>query len=583
MFRWYQRASKCYVYLSDVSVPENLDAETFQITWLEAFRRSRWFTRGWTLQELLAPASVEFFSKEGKRLGSKISLKQEVCRSARLPAEVLRGQSLSKFSVEERLGWASTRTTTLKEDKVYCLLGIFEVFLPLIYGGGEAYATVRLKEEIRKRQNGKDLMNNNTSAVTARPNASPRPSCVVPFRQDPDFVDRGTLLEEIRKKCYAPASRVALVGLGGVGKSQLAIEHCYRTSERSPETWVFWVHASNAARIEQGYQAIADQVKISGRHDPQADVFQLVHNWLRNEENGKWLLVLDNVDDATVLALPASSKDGAHATPRSFTSYLPPSKHGAVLVTSRTRTAASHLVEDDEIIAIEPMNNVSAQALLRKKLGTESDERTTAELTTALECMPLAIVQAAAYIRQRAPRCSVQQYLADFHKSDRKKTSLLDYDGGRLRRDGDAKNSILLTWQISFDHIRDVRPSAADLLSLMSFFDRQGIPEEALRSQPEVKRSNESADPFKPDSDKSELEESIDNGFEDDISMLTSYFIVSLTTGGTAFDMHRLVQLATRRWLREQGKFEFWNDRFIGRLSAVFPKVTKAGGRRLRG
>jgi len=156
MFRWYQRASKCYVYLSDVFVPEEVtDAEAFRITWEEAFRRSRWFTRGWTLQELLAPASVEFFSKEGKRLGSRISLEQEIHEITKIPIRVLRGQSLTEFSVEERMSWAAKRTTTLKEDKVYCLLGIFGVFLSLIYGEGEAYATLRLREEIQRRQEGR--------------------------------------------------------------------------------------------------------------------------------------------------------------------------------------------------------------------------------------------------------------------------------------------------------------------------------------------------------------------------------------------------------------------------------------------
>jgi len=156
MFRWYQRASKCYVYLLDVFVLEEVtDAEAFQITWEEAFRRSRWFTRGWTLQELLAPATVEFFSKEGKRLGSRISLEQEIHEITKIPIGVLRGQSLTEFSVEERMTWAAKRTTTLKEDKVYCLLGIFEVFLSLIYGEGEAYATLRLREEIQRRQEGR--------------------------------------------------------------------------------------------------------------------------------------------------------------------------------------------------------------------------------------------------------------------------------------------------------------------------------------------------------------------------------------------------------------------------------------------
>ena len=153
MFRWYQRASKCYVYLSDVFVPNGFtDCEAFRTTWQAAFRKSRWFTRGWTLQELLAPPSVEFFSSEGKRLGNKLSLEREIHEITGLSTAVLRSRNLAEFSVEERMSWAAPRTTTLKEDKVYCLLGIFGVFLSPIYGEGEEYATFRLVQEIQRRQ-----------------------------------------------------------------------------------------------------------------------------------------------------------------------------------------------------------------------------------------------------------------------------------------------------------------------------------------------------------------------------------------------------------------------------------------------
>jgi hypothetical protein len=155
MFRWYQRAAKCYVYLTDVLVPEEVTTpEAFRISCEQAFQRSRWFTRGWTLQELLAPASVEFFSQDGKRLGSRISLESEIHGVTGIPLGALRRQRLTEFSFEERMSWAAKRTT-LKEDKVYCLLGIFEVFLSLIYGKGEDYATLRPKEEIQKRQQGR--------------------------------------------------------------------------------------------------------------------------------------------------------------------------------------------------------------------------------------------------------------------------------------------------------------------------------------------------------------------------------------------------------------------------------------------
>lgn len=153
MFRWYQRASRCYVYLTDVSVPEDLVMA--KEIWTKTFCKSRWFTRGWTLQELIAPATVEFFSEERNKLGTKTSLEQELYSITKIPIELLRGQSpMAAFSVEERMSWAAQRTTTVKEDRVYCLLGIFGVFLPLIYGEGVEYATVRLREEIQRRQDG---------------------------------------------------------------------------------------------------------------------------------------------------------------------------------------------------------------------------------------------------------------------------------------------------------------------------------------------------------------------------------------------------------------------------------------------
>ena len=151
MFRWYRSATKCYVYLSDVHVPDEApDAQEFRITWEDAFRKSRWFTRGWTLQELLAPASVEFFSANGKQLGSKITLEQEIHEITRIPIRALRNYDLREFIVDERMSWVTGRKTTVEEDRAYCLLGIFGVFLPPIYGEGEEHALGRLKIEIQR-------------------------------------------------------------------------------------------------------------------------------------------------------------------------------------------------------------------------------------------------------------------------------------------------------------------------------------------------------------------------------------------------------------------------------------------------
>jgi len=130
------------------------------------------------------------------------------------------------------------------------------------------------------------------------------------------------------------------------------------------------------------------------------------------------------------------------------------------------------------------MSGLQGIALLQKKLG-KGIEATADELSrvaTELDAMPLAMAQAAAYIRQRAPRCSVKQYL-DQLTSEETRLDILGHSLPNLQRDRDAENCISKTWHISFEHIRQQRSSAADLLSLMSFFDRHDVPEALLHNR----------------------------------------------------------------------------------------------------
>jgi hypothetical protein len=152
MFRWYRNATRCYVYLSDVSTRKRKRDRGPGDTWESDFRKSRWFTRGWTLQELLAPASVEFFSRERKRLGNKSSLRQQIQEITNISHSALQGNPLSRFSKEERLRWIEHRQTKLKEDRAYSLLGIFGVYILPIYGEGESKAFDRLLDEFHKMQ-----------------------------------------------------------------------------------------------------------------------------------------------------------------------------------------------------------------------------------------------------------------------------------------------------------------------------------------------------------------------------------------------------------------------------------------------
>jgi nucleoside-triphosphatase THEP1 len=148
MFTWYEKSAACYVYLSDVLRNDQMQTgESTRSTWELAFRQSRWHTRGWTLQELVASSSVEFFSSDYQRLGDKQSLERLINEASHVPLRILRGNLPSEFSIEERISWSDHRTTKRPEDKAYSLLGIVGVYMPLIYGEGEARALERLRRE----------------------------------------------------------------------------------------------------------------------------------------------------------------------------------------------------------------------------------------------------------------------------------------------------------------------------------------------------------------------------------------------------------------------------------------------------
>lgn len=148
MFAWYRDATRCYVYLSDVSIDSLTCGPPAQQDWYPAFQQSKWFTRGWTLQELVAPVSVEFFSVEGQLLGNKCSLLQELHGITRISIKALQGSPLDELSVHERMSWMGQRKTKREEDMAYSLLGIFDVYMPLIYGEGRKKAFARLQKEI---------------------------------------------------------------------------------------------------------------------------------------------------------------------------------------------------------------------------------------------------------------------------------------------------------------------------------------------------------------------------------------------------------------------------------------------------
>ncbi|RYP68551.1 hypothetical protein DL770_008416 [Monosporascus sp. CRB-9-2] len=356
-----------------------------------------------------------------------------------------------------------------------------------------------------------------------------KPCFSVPFDQDPEFVDRPDVMAWIKKQYTGSAGRMALVGMGGFGKSQVAIQFAHHIHDTSPQTSVFWVHASSRPRFEEAYRSIAETLQLPRRNDPNVNVLRLVCDWLQTEEASSWVMVLDNADDVNLFypssnvggnkagCCPADGNPAARSEQRPLAAFLPKRHNGTILITSRSMDAAEKLTGSHKAVyRISTMDAAQGLQLLRNKLKGDFDKDSAADLLLALDYIPLAITQAAAYINRRAPRVSVRTYLETMQKSDKKKGSLLNSDAGDLRRDETVSNSVVTTWQVTFEQIRRERPSAAHLLFFMSFFNPQGVPEFVLHNYDTDLTDNVDMDAESDD-------------FEDDLDVLRGYSLVSMT------------------------------------------------------
>jgi tetratricopeptide (TPR) repeat protein len=331
---------------------------------------------------------------------------------------------------------------------------------------------------------------------------------------------------------------------------------------------VFWVYASSAARFELAYRDIAAKVELPGRDDPKTDILQLVFNWLSDERNGRWLMIIDNADDDRVFSSSSAVlKSGVQAVEggevSALSAFLPQTQNGWILVTSRDLVAAMNLVGGREkVTQVEPMGMDDALALLNSRASIDDSSKEDAEtLVQTLEYIPLAVTHAAAYIAVRKERFTISSYLELFHESEENQAHLLNKEEIKdIRRDVSVSNAVITTWQISFEQIRQTRPEAANLLSLMAMFDRHGIPAFLLYGG------------------RSRLL------FEDAVTPLTSFSLIKPHNINSSaqnarqhmFDMHGLVQLATRKWLGIRSQLETWEGRSIHTMATVFPRADNA-------
>ncbi|EGO51468.1 hypothetical protein NEUTE1DRAFT_125166 [Neurospora tetrasperma FGSC 2508] len=375
-----------------------------------------------------------------------------------------------------------------------------------------------------------------------------------PHPSGPDYIDRPIITDWLQQKLNKSPSRAALVGLGGIGKSKLAIRYAEQVCKESPDTYIFWVNSATKDTFVQGFRRISEKLGLPNEYGVGTDMLRQVFNWLRDGENGPWVMILDNADDYFVFRNERTNSDVPPAIDSGvLDSFLPQTGNGRILITSRSQDTARILALGlDNIRVVREMEEDQARLLFSRKLGDlgENDE-ISRKVVLALNCIPLCISQAAAYIHKLRPRMTCAKYLEKFNGRNFVFLS---------SRDNKVE---IKTWKITFNQIRDERQSAADLLSLMSFFQPQGIPEWVLQKHySEMDNENSSLD----------IGHNGEDEFENDLILLRDYSLVTVAQDTKAFQMHSLVQSFTRSWLEASHEDHKWRRCFRQLMITNYPK-----------
>ncbi|KAF1845557.1 HET-domain-containing protein [Cucurbitaria berberidis CBS 394.84] len=551
MFRWYRDATRCYVFLSDVSATKReANSASFIFTWEPAFRRSRWFTRGWTLQELLAPRNVTFFSREGKQLGDREKLKQLINEITGMPIPAVLGVSLDDFSVDERLSWTERRNTTRKEDKAYSLLGIFGIYLPLIYGEGQENAFRRLRKGIEEHLAESSQQRPPPPLTDGVHKSAHKTSYYIPFPKNRYFVGRTNELDVLKQSLLEgqDCQKMSIVGLGGTGKTQIALQIAYMFKETLSGCSIFWMPAVSMETFEQACKEIAVSLHLVQAGDGDEDAKELVKEHLSAEQAGRWLLVLDNADDRDIVFGTGQS--------RGIVDYLPESERGTTLFTTRTQGVAVSLTRGD-VLELGSMTLPDATHFLEKSLIKKDlicDTAATTELLGELTCLPLAIAQAAAYLNLN--RTSITKYLRLLKSTEQDTVGLMSKEFRDNTRYRGSANAVATTWIVSFTQLRERDTEAAKLLEFMSCIEWKAIPRSLLPTVRPKERMDEAIGTLCGYSFVSRREDDSLEGAEGEEEW---------------YDLHRLVHLATRIWTNKHGDAAGVTGEVIKHVAKVFP------------
>lgn len=345
---------------------------------------------------------------------------------------------------------------------------------------------------------------------------------MVPFERNPRYVDRDAV-DSVRTMLFSnnETQNIAICGLGGVGKTQIAMELAHQTREQYPDCSVFWVPAMSPDSIHQAYEEVAGHLGIGAPEKEDVDITQLVNNHLSQASTGRWLLIFDNADDLETWD-PDLNQSPTPVIPKKS---LPRHHSGAIFFTTRSHKVARYLGVQ-QIIEIPEMDHKSATQVLNNSLVDKTllhDKDGTAKLLQHLTYLPLAIIQAAAYINQNS--MSIASYISLLDGQEQHAVELLSEEFEDEGRYQSIKNPVATTWLTSFWQIQKLSRHAYHCLCFMACIDYRDIPVYLLPHNGQVEHQKS-------------------------LGLLQSYCFIRLRPDNKSLDLHRLVHLACRIYLR---------------------------------
>ncbi|PHH51899.1 Nephrocystin-3 [Ceratocystis fimbriata CBS 114723] len=365
----------------------------------------------------------------------------------------------------------------------------------------------------------------------------------IPFHENLGFVGRQDVLSELDNRLFTHTGfqQVALVGLGGMGKTQVALKFAYTVKEKYTDCSVFWVTAATIDGFRNSCKELAAALGIDefDCEDPRI----LVKNYLDANVCGKWLLVLDNVDDASLF--DALAKEDRIGT------FLPQSDEGRIMFTTRSKSVSWLAVKTDSL-ELKEMSSEELTTILMRSMEVHNDqsyihdEHSINELLDELCHLPLAVAQAADYMAIN--QIPVAEYLELLRDSNEENVQLLNYSHIDDIRIDNSHGAVATTWLITFQQIQKSSPDAVNLLRFIANVEPKAIPQTML-----------------PGFDKKK-------SLVDAIGILLEYGFIRRRKGPGMFDMHSLVHWITQVWCNGLRNKKEQRLDVLNHMTSIFPQ-----------